>query len=87
MHALHNSHLIRKVLPRHLTKPILQFPDRAALHNRLATRLRESGPAKRAETKAKSQATRALKKAAKQKEGSGERTAAEGAQRGDGGEG
>lgn len=84
MHALHNSHLIRKVLPRHLTKPILQFPDRAALHNRLATRLRESGPAKRAETKAKSQATRALKKAAKR---SGEQTAAaEGSQRGDGGE-
>jgi len=67
MHALHNSHLIRKALPHQLTKPVLRFPDRAAIHNQLAAKLRETGPAKRAESKAKSQATRALNKAAKQK--------------------
>ncbi|KAK7008238.1 hypothetical protein R3P38DRAFT_2948527 [Favolaschia claudopus] len=62
MHALHNAHLIREVLPRNLSAPIPYLSDRVATHSRLAAQLRETGPAKRAETRAKTQATRARNK-------------------------
>jgi hypothetical protein len=58
MHALHNAHLIRDILPRSLTEPIPYLQDRAASHGRFAAQLRETGPAKRAETQAKTKATR-----------------------------
>jgi hypothetical protein len=58
MHALHNAHLLREVLPRTLTAPVPYLNDRTAAHRRFASQLRETGPAKRAEIKAKTQATR-----------------------------
>ncbi|KAJ7836514.1 hypothetical protein B0H13DRAFT_1913006 [Mycena leptocephala] len=58
MHALHNAHLIRDILPRSLTEPIPYLQDRAASHGRFAAQLQETGPAKRAETQAKTKATR-----------------------------
>lgn len=58
MHGLHNAHLIREILPRSLTAPTPYLPDRAASHDRFAAELRETGPAKRAETQAKTKATR-----------------------------
>ena len=62
MHALHNAHLIREVLPRSLTAPIPYLNDRLASHARFAAQLRQTGPAKRAETRAKTQATRTRNK-------------------------
>ncbi|KAJ7083339.1 hypothetical protein B0H15DRAFT_785013 [Mycena belliarum] len=62
LHALHNAHLIRGVLPRSLTAPIPYLQDRIASHSRFAAQLRLSGPAKRAETRAKTQATRTVNK-------------------------
>ncbi|EDQ99232.1 uncharacterized protein LACBIDRAFT_316826 [Laccaria bicolor S238N-H82] len=47
MHALHNAHLIREVLPRDLTKHQLRFPNRRAKHDELAAGLRVTGPAAR----------------------------------------
>ncbi|KAF7420749.1 hypothetical protein PC9H_011267 [Pleurotus ostreatus] len=64
MHALHNAHVLREVLPRTLIAPSYVVEDRAALHRDAASKLRVSGPAKRAETVAKSKATRARNKAA-----------------------
>ncbi|KAJ6617842.1 hypothetical protein B0H10DRAFT_1796504 [Mycena sp. CBHHK59/15] len=65
MHALHNAHLIRETLPRHLTEPKPFFTDRRAKHNEFAAVLREIGPAKRAETAAKTQATKQRNKQVK----------------------
>ncbi|KAJ7813532.1 hypothetical protein B0H14DRAFT_2376772, partial [Mycena olivaceomarginata] len=62
MHALHNAHLIRETRPRHLTAPKPCFTNRRAKHNEFAATLREIGPAKRAETVAKTQATKQRKK-------------------------
>ncbi|KAJ7778812.1 hypothetical protein DFH07DRAFT_865489 [Mycena maculata] len=62
MHGLHNAHLIREVLPRTLTAPVPYLPDRVSSHRRFAAQLRETGPAKRAEIRAKTQATRAKNK-------------------------
>ncbi|KAJ7477826.1 hypothetical protein B0H11DRAFT_1726278 [Mycena galericulata] len=59
MHGLHNAHLIREVLPRLLTAPVRYLEDRVASHHRFAAQLRQIGPAKRAETQAKTKATRA----------------------------
>ncbi|KAJ6618942.1 hypothetical protein B0H10DRAFT_1723402, partial [Mycena sp. CBHHK59/15] len=55
MHALHNAHLIREVLPRTLTAPVPYLNDHTAAHNRFATQLSEMGPDKHTETKAKTQ--------------------------------
>ncbi|KAJ7495118.1 hypothetical protein FB451DRAFT_1335854 [Mycena latifolia] len=58
MHALHNAHLIRETLPRHLTELKPCFHDRRAKHDEFAAKMRESGPEKRAQAQAKGQATR-----------------------------
>ncbi|KAJ7852212.1 hypothetical protein B0H14DRAFT_3137185 [Mycena olivaceomarginata] len=58
MHGLHNAHLIRDILPRSLTVPVPYLSDRIVSHRRFAAQLRQLGPAKRAETQAKSKATR-----------------------------
>ncbi|KAJ6600531.1 hypothetical protein DFH09DRAFT_1257967 [Mycena vulgaris] len=65
MHGLHNAHLIRDILPRSLTEPMPYLSDRVASHSRFAALLRQTGPAKRAETKARTQATRARNKQTK----------------------
>lgn len=62
MHALHNAALIRETLPRHLAAPKPYLADRLGKHNELAAELRVSGPTKRAETAAKTKATKAKKK-------------------------
>ncbi|KAJ6609934.1 hypothetical protein B0H10DRAFT_1954232 [Mycena sp. CBHHK59/15] len=53
-----NAHLIQEVLPQTLTAPVPYLNDRTAARNRFASQLSEMGPAKHAETKAKTQATR-----------------------------
>ncbi|KAJ7165402.1 hypothetical protein C8R46DRAFT_901106 [Mycena filopes] len=58
MHALHNAHLIRETLPRHLTAPKPCFTDRRSKHDEFAAVLREIGPVKRADIVAKTQATK-----------------------------
>ncbi|KAJ7448863.1 hypothetical protein B0H11DRAFT_1743965, partial [Mycena galericulata] len=62
MHALHNAHLIREVLPRQLVAPIPYLTDRRATHDRFAEQLRVSGPAKRAAIQAKARATKETNK-------------------------
>ncbi|KAI0697348.1 hypothetical protein BC835DRAFT_1405669 [Cytidiella melzeri] len=64
MHALHNAHLVRSILPRSLTTPVPLVPDWEAFHRQIAEGLRVSGPAKRAETQAKAKNTREKKKQA-----------------------
>ncbi|KZV61485.1 hypothetical protein PENSPDRAFT_643337 [Peniophora sp. CONT] len=66
MHALHNPHLIREVLPRDLTAPRPLHEDRRAFHDTLAAQLRIDGPAKRAQAQKKTAETRAANKAAKE---------------------
>ncbi|EKM52563.1 uncharacterized protein PHACADRAFT_48832, partial [Phanerochaete carnosa HHB-10118-sp] len=46
MHGFHNAHLLRAVLPRQLTRPVLLYPDRWAKHKEQAKRLREVNTAK-----------------------------------------
>jgi hypothetical protein len=62
MHALHNAHLIRETLPRHLTAPRQLFSDRCAKHFEFAAALRAVGPEKRALAAARGQATKARNK-------------------------
>ncbi|KAF7773556.1 hypothetical protein Agabi119p4_5723 [Agaricus bisporus var. burnettii] len=58
-HALHNAHLVRRELPQ-LTRPIPKYDERQRVkeHGRWAEELRVSGPAKRAATTVKANATR-----------------------------
>ncbi|EKM75140.1 hypothetical protein AGABI1DRAFT_103088 [Agaricus bisporus var. burnettii JB137-S8] len=60
LHALHNSHLIRRALPRALTEPVRLYDDATRLnkHNEWASGLRVTGPAKRKATQMKSAATK-----------------------------
>lgn len=51
--ALHNTHLLWRTLPRHLTKPILLFDNRKEKHHELATQLRLVKDAKRKAAKDK----------------------------------
>ncbi|KZV60845.1 hypothetical protein PENSPDRAFT_716280 [Peniophora sp. CONT] len=62
--ALHNAAALRRVLPRRLTQPVPFYPpeERRAKHDEFAADLRRTGPAKRAETKAKTAATREVNK-------------------------
>ncbi|KAG6819226.1 hypothetical protein H0H93_014021 [Arthromyces matolae] len=71
MHALHNCHLIRKVLPRELIKPVPFKTNRDQFHSDLASDLRVTGPERRAQTQAKARETRERNKAAKAKEAVG----------------
>ncbi|THV03123.1 hypothetical protein K435DRAFT_852192 [Dendrothele bispora CBS 962.96] len=66
MHAFHNIHLIRRTLPRQLIAPQHDQQNQNSFHFRHAATLLVSGPAKRAETQEKSQATRERNKAVKE---------------------
>ncbi|KAJ7906752.1 hypothetical protein B0H13DRAFT_2233563 [Mycena leptocephala] len=55
-HVFHNAHLLRQVLPRHLTVPIPLFPDRQAKHYELAATLRVTKDAKRKRAQEKREA-------------------------------
>ncbi|KAI0069917.1 hypothetical protein K474DRAFT_1654465 [Panus rudis PR-1116 ss-1] len=65
MHALHNSHLIRRVLPRSLWAPKHYLQNRSERHKEIAAALRISRPQKRAATAAKRAETMRRKKADK----------------------
>lgn len=71
LHALHNAEKIRKVLPQHLTRPTLIFPDRRAKHKEIAAKLRVTGKAAREASKAKAKATREKNQAEKAAQGKG----------------
>ncbi|KAF8492908.1 hypothetical protein JB92DRAFT_3084990 [Gautieria morchelliformis] len=59
--ALHNAHLVRQVLPRHLTAP-QPLHVRRMYHDKVAAALRVSQALKRSRTKAKAKATHAANK-------------------------
>lgn len=58
LHALHNATHIRRILPRHLTKPQPLYIDREARHHEIATALRVTQESKRTATRAKTKATK-----------------------------
>lgn len=60
MHAMHNAHLIRRILPRELTAPVPVIPvtDRAEKHSAFAEQLRLTNGKKRSATKEKAERTR-----------------------------
>ncbi|KAI0685358.1 hypothetical protein BC835DRAFT_1290391 [Cytidiella melzeri] len=62
MHAFHNAHLIRMVIPRSLSAPVPLYQDRAAKHEEISRDLRRTQNEKRATQKK----NRAAKKAAAQ---------------------
>jgi hypothetical protein len=59
LHALHNAHLLRNVLPRDLTRPLPLFLDRQAKHCEWAAELRVTKDAKRLAAKEKRDAKKA----------------------------
>lgn len=77
-HGLHNAHLVRETLPRHLTAPKPCFVDRRAKHHQFAAALREVGPEKHAQAIAKGQATKAKNKQDKAEKAAGARERAGG---------
>lgn len=60
MHAFHNAHLIRQIIPRSLSAPLPLHQDRAAKHEEFSRQLRHTQKAKRKEQQEK----RAAKKTA-----------------------
>ncbi|KAI0027254.1 hypothetical protein K488DRAFT_62120 [Vararia minispora EC-137] len=68
MHSLHNGHLLRRALPRHLTQPqpSMSSDERTAAQKRHSEELQVSGPKKRALAKAKAAETRQRNKEAAQ---------------------
>jgi hypothetical protein len=73
MHAMHNAHRIRRVLPRELIQPRHLYQDRTARHHAIAATLHVQMVKKRAETAAKTKATKA-KNAADRAEGTARAT-------------
>ncbi|TFK31456.1 hypothetical protein BDQ12DRAFT_701562 [Crucibulum laeve] len=67
MHALHNAHLLRESLPRHLVAPVPYFQNRYEKHAEFAASLRITGPAKRATAQARAKETREQNKQKKSK--------------------
>ncbi|CDO77985.1 hypothetical protein BN946_scf184811.g6 [Trametes cinnabarina] len=65
MHALHNTALLREILPRELTSPIAYVADREAHHQERSAAMRIAGPLKRAGAQAKAAETRARNKGMK----------------------
>lgn len=61
-HGLHNSHLLRKILPRDLIRPKPLHTDRFAHHAEIAVGLRVSQAEKRVRTEAKRKATMEARK-------------------------
>src|ERR1700678_2501199 len=75
IHAFHNAHLIRAVLPRELTAPIAYSADRRGDHFSIATKLRDVQDGKREKTAEKKKANAELKKAAEAEGGTASETA------------
>ena len=73
-HALHNAHLIRSLLPRHLTVPIPLFEDREKKHHELAAELHAIKYGRRKAAQEKRDAKKASEMAAVQSSGSGTST-------------
>jgi hypothetical protein len=65
MHAMHNAHLIRRVLPRDLIRPRHLYKNRVKRHHEMSKGMHSAQTQKRAETVAKAQATRAKNAARK----------------------
>lgn len=61
MHAIHNAALIQQILPRTLTAPHPYLVNRTQKHQEIACDLHVTQTTKRAETEAKTAATRAKK--------------------------
>lgn len=57
MHALHNTTLLRHILPPHLTQSKLLYPDSRTRHYEIAGKLRLTQALKRATAKTKRAAT------------------------------
>lgn len=64
-HALHNAHLLRRVLPRALWEPHLRFPDQEQHHAAVAAKLRLQMQKARATKKEKADSTRAANRVKK----------------------
>ena len=68
IYALHNATLLRKALPRELTKPEKLYNNRKAHHTTIAQTLRVTQDAKQVRTQEKRKATLAAKQAQKRKQ-------------------
>ena len=62
-HAFHNTHLIREVLPKHLTVPVPYALDRKAHHDQIAVGLRQTQDEKRAKNAQKAAERKKRKRA------------------------